>query len=182
MQTRLFKILTLSAAIMATSTPLLAADLTAGAVAAPDEYGTKVAAQILKAGGNAVDAAVATAFTLAVTYPEAGNIGGGGFMTLYVDGKPYFLDYREIAPKAASKSMYLNEKGEVIENLSLIGSKAAGVPGTVLGLWEAHKKFGKLPWAELLTPASSISIVKTPISCLPAKPTLATTSARCSRA
>ncbi|MEB6337476.1 gamma-glutamyltransferase [Serratia rhizosphaerae] len=153
MQTRLFKILTLSAAIMATSTPLLAADLTAGAVAAPDEYGTKVAAQILKAGGNAVDAAVATAFTLAVTYPEAGNIGGGGFMTLYVDGKPYFLDYREIAPKAASKSMYLNEKGEVIENLSLIGSKAAGVPGTVLGLWEAHKKFGKLPWAELLTPA-----------------------------
>lgn len=153
MQTRLFKILTLSAAIMATSTPLLAADLTAGAVAAPDEYGAKVAAQILKAGGNAVDAAVATAFTLAVTYPEAGNIGGGGFMTLYVDGKPYFLDYREIAPKAASKGMYLNEKGEVIENLSLIGSKAAGVPGTVLGLWEAHKKFGKLPWAELLTPA-----------------------------
>ncbi|MGW1441237.1 gamma-glutamyltransferase [Serratia rhizosphaerae] len=153
MQTRLFKILTLSAAIMATSTPLLAADLTAGAVAAPDEYGAKAAAQILKVGGNAVDAAVATAFTLAVTYPEAGNIGGGGFMTLYVDGKPYFLDYREIAPKAASKGMYLNEKGEVIENLSLIGSKAAGVPGTVLGLWEAHKKFGKLPWAELLTPA-----------------------------
>ncbi|WP_054306669.1 gamma-glutamyltransferase, partial [Serratia rubidaea] len=97
--------------------------------------------------------AVATAFTLAVTYPEAGNIGGGGFMTLYVDGKPYFLDYRETAPQAASKGMYLNEKGEVIENLSLIGSKAAGVPGTVLGLWEAHKKFGKLPWAELLTPA-----------------------------
>ncbi|MEB7584939.1 gamma-glutamyltransferase [Serratia rubidaea] len=153
MQTRLFKILTLSAAMMAASTPLLAAELNAGAVAAPDEYGAKVAAQILKAGGNAVDAAVATAFTLAVTYPEAGNIGGGGFMTLYVDGKPYFLDYRETAPQAASKGMYLNEKGEVIENLSLIGSKAAGVPGTVLGLWEAHKKFGKLPWAELLTPA-----------------------------
>ena len=153
MQTRLFNILTLSAAIMAASTPLLAAELNAGAVAAPDEYGAKVAAQILKAGGNAVDAAVATAFTLAVTYPEAGNIGGGGFMTLYVDGKPYFLDYRETAPRAASKGMYLNEKGEVIENLSLIGSKAAGVPGTVLGLWEAHKKFGKLPWAELLTPA-----------------------------
>lgn len=74
-------------------------------------------------------------------------------MTLYVDGKPYFLDYREVAPKAASKTMYLNEKGEVIENLSLVGSRAAGVPGTVLGLWEAHKRFGKLPWAELLTPA-----------------------------
>ncbi len=74
-------------------------------------------------------------------------------MTLYVDGKPYFLDYREVAPKAAGKTMYLNEKGEVIENLSLVGSRAAGVPGTVLGLWEAHKRFGKLPWVELLTPA-----------------------------
>ncbi|NIU61929.1 MAG: gamma-glutamyltranspeptidase, partial [Pseudomonas stutzeri] len=81
--------------------------LEGGAVAAPDEYSAKVAAQVLKNGGNAVDAAVATAFTLAVTYPEAGNIGGGGFMTLYMDGKPYFLDYREVAPKAASKTMFL---------------------------------------------------------------------------
>ncbi|WP_020193240.1 gamma-glutamyltransferase, partial [Pseudomonas putida] len=102
---------------------------------------------------NAVDAAVATAFTLAVTYPEAGNIGGGGFMTLFVDGKPYFLDYREVAPKAATRNMYLDDKGEVIENLSLVGARAAGVPGTVMGLWEAHQKFGKLPWSELLTPA-----------------------------
>ena len=100
-----------------------------------------------------MDAAVATAFTLAITYPEAGNIGGGGFMTLFMDGKPYFLDYRETAPKAASKTMYLDDKGEVIENLSLVGAKAAGVPGTVLGMWEAHKRFGKLPWSELLTPA-----------------------------
>jgi len=153
MQIRLFKIMALSAAIMTASSPLFAAQLDAGAVAAPDEYGAKVAAQILKAGGNAVDAAVATAFTLAVTYPEAGNIGGGGFMTLYIDGKPYFLDYRETAPNAASKGMYLDEKGQVIDNLSLVGSKAAGVPGTVMGLWEAHQKFGKLPWAELLTPA-----------------------------
>ncbi|WP_287814819.1 gamma-glutamyltransferase [Pseudomonas sp.] len=148
----LFKTLALSAAIFA-STPSWAALLDHGAVAAPDQYGAKVAAQILKKGGNAVDAAVATAFTLAVTYPEAGNLGGGGFMTLYVKGKPYFLDYRETAPKAASRDMYLNEKGEVIENLSLVGAKASGVPGTVLGLWEAHKRFGKLPWAELLTPA-----------------------------
>lgn len=96
---------------------------------------------------------MATAFTLAVTYPEAGNIGGGGFMTLYVDGKAYFLDYREVAPKAATRNMYLDEKGEVIENLSLVGVRAAGVPGTVMGLWEAHHKFGKLPWSELLTPA-----------------------------
>ncbi len=148
----LFKTLALSAAILAASSSY-AAVLDAGAVAAPDQYGAEVAAHILKKGGNAVDAAVATAFTLAVTYPEAGNLGGGGFMTLYVKGKPYFLDYRETAPKAASRTMYLNEKGEVIENLSLVGAKASGVPGTVLGLWEAHKRFGHLPWAELLTPA-----------------------------
>ncbi|HIE2222435.1 TPA: gamma-glutamyltransferase [Serratia marcescens] len=153
MSAGLLKTIALSVALACTVPTAFAADLTAGAVAAPDQYGAKVAAHILQAGGNAVDAAVATAFTLAVTYPEAGNIGGGGFMTLYIDGKPYFLDYREVAPKAASKTLYLNEKGEVIENLSLVGSRAAGVPGTVLGLWEAHKRFGKLPWAELLTPA-----------------------------
>ncbi|PZW45350.1 gamma-glutamyltransferase [Pseudomonas sp. URMO17WK12:I2] len=148
-----FKTLTLSVAIAACSNAVLAANLDGGAVAAPDEYAAKVAADVLKKGGNAVDAAVATAFTLAITYPEAGNIGGGGFMTLFMDGKPYFLDYRETAPKAATKTMYLDDKGEVIENLSLVGAKAAGVPGTVLGLWEAHKRFGKLPWSELLTPA-----------------------------
>lgn len=148
-----FSKLPLGVAILAASSSVFAVTLDGGAVAAPDQYGAKVAAEILKKGGNAVDAAVATAFTLAVTYPEAGNIGGGGFMTLYVEGKPYFLDYREIAPKAATKTMYLNEKGEVIENLSLVGAKAAGVPGTVMGLWEAHKRFGKLKWSELLTPA-----------------------------
>jgi len=148
----MFQSLAFGAAILA-SPGLFAATLEGGAVAAPDEYAAKVAAEILKKGGNAVDAAVATAFTLAVTYPEAGNIGGGGFMTLYVDGKPYFLDYREVAPKAATRDMYLDEKGEVVENLSLVGPRAAGVPGTVMGLWEAHHKFGKLPWSELLTPA-----------------------------
>ncbi|MDH1265258.1 gamma-glutamyltransferase [Pseudomonas sp. GD03944] len=148
----MFRALGVSAAILASS-PAFALPLDGGAVAAPDRYGAQVAADVLKKGGNAVDAAVATAFTLAVTYPEAGNIGGGGFMTLYIDGKAYFLDYREVAPKAASRNMYLDDKGEIIENLSLIGSRAAGVPGTVMGLWEAHQKFGKLPWAELITPA-----------------------------
>lgn len=148
----LFKTLALSVAIISSSAAF-AVTLEGGAVASPDEYGAKVAADILRKGGNAVDAAVATAFTLAVTYPEAGNIGGGGFMTLFMDGKPYFLDYRETAPKAASRNMYLDEKGEVIENMSLVGARAAGVPGTVMGLWDAHEKFGKLPWAELLTPA-----------------------------
>ncbi|MFV3327213.1 gamma-glutamyltransferase [Pseudomonas sp. NY15372] len=148
----MFQSMALGAAILSCSS-VFAAPLEGSAVAAPDQYGAQVAADILKKGGNAVDAAVATAFTLAVTYPEAGNIGGGGFMTLFVDGKPYFLDYREVAPKAATRNMYLNEKGEVIENLSLVGVRAAGVPGTVMGLWEAHQKFGKLPWSELLTPA-----------------------------
>lgn len=147
------KTLTLSVAFAFSSNAVLAASLDGGAVAAPDQYAAKVAAQVLKDGGNAVDAAVATAFTLAITYPEAGNIGGGGFMTLFMDGKPYFLDYRETAPRAATKTMYLDDKGEVIENLSLVGAKAAGVPGTVMGLWEAHKRFGKLPWSELITPA-----------------------------
>ncbi|HDS0920369.1 TPA: gamma-glutamyltransferase [Pseudomonas putida] len=147
-----FQYLALAAAILSCSS-VYAATLEGGAVAAPDQYGAQVAADILKKGGNAVDAAVATAFTLAVTYPEAGNIGGGGFMTLFVDGKPYFLDYREVAPKAATRNMYLDDKGEVIENISLVGVRAAGVPGTVMGLWEAHQKFGKLPWSELLTPA-----------------------------
>ena len=151
MRSPLFVVLTVS--LVVNSHAALGAKLGGAAVAAPDAYSAKVAAGVLSAGGNAVDAAVATAFTLAVTYPEAGNIGGGGFMTLYMDGRPYFLDYREVAPKAASKRMYLDDKGEVIENLSLVGAKAAGVPGTVLGLWEAHRRFGTLPWSELITPA-----------------------------
>ena len=124
MQNTLFKVVVPSILLSSISFFSSAAELSAGAVAAPDQYSAKVAASILAQGGNAVDAAVATAFTLAVTYPEAGNIGGGGFMTLYVKGKPYFLDYREVAPKAATSTMYLNDKGEVIENMSLVGAKA----------------------------------------------------------
>ncbi|GAB2913245.1 gamma-glutamyltransferase [Rheinheimera gaetbuli] len=124
-----------------------------GAVAAPDKYGAEIAEQIMRRGGNAVDAAIAAAFTLAVTYPEAGNIGGGGFMTLWFDGKAYFLDYRETAPAAAYRDMYLDSETQIIENLSLIGHKASGVPGTVMGLWQAHQRFGTLPWAELVKPA-----------------------------
>ncbi|MBB6249911.1 gamma-glutamyltransferase [Nitrospirillum iridis] len=134
-----------------------AALLSGGAVASADSFGTAAGAEILKAGGNAVDAAVATAFALAVTYPEAGNIGGGGFMTLFVDGKPYFVDYREVAPKAATRTMYLDAKGDVVPKLSLVGAKAAGVPGTVMGLWEAHHRFGKLPWAQVMQPAITLA-------------------------
>jgi gamma-glutamyltranspeptidase/glutathione hydrolase len=136
--------------------PALAATprtLSAGAVAAPDRYGALAAQEVLKAGGNAVDAAVATAFVLAVTYPEAGNLGGGGFMTLYVAGKPYFLDYRETAPAKASAGMYLDARGQPIVEASLVGPLAAGVPGTVRGMADAHRRFGKLPWARDLAPA-----------------------------
>jgi gamma-glutamyltranspeptidase/glutathione hydrolase len=127
--------------------------LSAGAVASPDRYGASAAREVLKAGGSAVDAAVATAFALAVTYPEAGNLGGGGFMTLYVDGKPYFLDYRETAPAGASAGMYLDRSGRPITSLSLVGTLSSGVPGTVRGMAEAHRRFGKLAWARDLAPA-----------------------------
>ncbi|WP_409017959.1 MULTISPECIES: gamma-glutamyltransferase [unclassified Caballeronia] len=127
--------------------------LTSSAVAVADKYAADTAEQILKQGGNAVDAAVAIAFSLAVTYPEAGNIGGGGFMTLYVDHRPYFLDYRERAPLTATRNMYLDDKGEVIKGMSLYGHRAVGVPGTVEGMWEAQKRFGKLKWKQVLAPA-----------------------------
>ena len=124
-----------------------------GAVASPDRYGADTAEEVLKAGGNAVDAAVAIAFTLAVTYPEAGNLGGGGFATVYFRGKPYFLDYRERAPAAASAAMYLDAKGEVVPGASTIGARAVAVPGTVMGLRQLHQRFGVLPWKRLVEPA-----------------------------
>ncbi len=127
------------------------------AIAIPDKYAAQVAEDILKAGGNAVDAAVATGFALAVTYIDAGNIGGGGFMLIYMDGEPIFLDYRETAPLAANRDMYLDAEGNVIKNASLIGSKAAGVPGTVAGFWSAHQRFGKLPWQDVVEPAIKLA-------------------------
>ncbi len=127
--------------------------LSASAIAVADKYSADAAAQIFKEGGNAVDAAVAIAFTLAVTYPEAGNIGGGGFMTLYVNGKPYFIDYRERAPLAATRNMYLDDQGNVIKGKSLYGYYAVGVPGTVAGMWEAQHRFGRLKWKQVLAPA-----------------------------
>ena len=126
---------------------------TAGAVASPDYYGSLTAKEILEKGGNAADAAVATAFVLAVTYPEAGNIGGGGFITLWMNGKPYFLDYREVAPAKATEDMYLNKDKNIVPNLSLYSYKAVGVPGTVAGMWAVHQRFGKLPWKEVVAPS-----------------------------
>ncbi|MBI1360743.1 MAG: gamma-glutamyltransferase [Alphaproteobacteria bacterium] len=145
----------IAALVSASAEPALSQEhlLKSGAVASPDKYGALAAREILKEGGNAVDAAVATAFTLAVTYPEAGNLGGGGFMTLFVDGKPYFLDYREMAPGGATADMYLDEKGDFVQDRSLYGNLASGVPGTVRGMAEAHRRFGKLSWKQDLAPA-----------------------------
>lgn len=134
-----------------------AAPAPAAAVAMPDSYSAQVAEDVLRAGGNAVDAAVAVGFSLAVTYPEAGNIGGGGFMLIHMNGEDSFLDYRETAPLAAHTDMYLDEDGNVIDGQSLIGHLAVGVPGTVAGMWEAHKRFGTLPWKDLVTPAVTLA-------------------------
>ncbi len=127
------------------------------AVAMPDSYSAAVARDVLTKGGNAVDAAIASAFVLAVTYPEAGNIGGGGFMLIHMKGKSQFLDYRETAPMASTADMYLDDKGEHDPRASLVGPLASGVPGTVSGMWAAHQSYGTLPWADLVAPAIELA-------------------------
>jgi gamma-glutamyltranspeptidase/glutathione hydrolase len=118
----------------------------------------KVGLDILQKGGNAVDAAVAVQFALAVTHPEAGNIGGGGFMVYRSSkGETNTLDFREKAPAAANQNMYLDSSGKVIPNMSLYTHKASGIPGSVDGMAEAHRKYGKLKWAELVQPAIDIA-------------------------
>ncbi|HSJ05169.1 MAG TPA: gamma-glutamyltransferase [Longimicrobiales bacterium] len=134
--------------------PNVPAATSAQAMVATDApLATHVGVGIMRAGGNAVDAAVATAFALAVVYPEAGNIGGGGFMVARLaDGTEAALDFRETAPLAATRDMFLDEAGELTDR-SVTGHLAAGVPGAVMGLWEAHRRFGTLPWPQLLEPA-----------------------------
>lgn len=127
------------------------------AIAMPDNYSAAVVQEVIDSGGNAVDAAVAAAFVLAVTYPEAGNIGGGGFMLSYMGGEAAFLDFRERAPQAASRDMYLDEAGNFIQDKALTGGLASGVPGTVRGLQQAHKRYGSLPWPQLLQPAIAMA-------------------------
>ena len=129
-----------------------------GMVASVDGVASQVGVEILRKGGNAVDAAVAVGFALAVTWPSAGNLGGGGFMLVRnADGKAEAIDYRERAPLAATRTMYLDEKGEVIKGLSTETYKAVGVPGTVAGMALAHKRHGKLPWADLVEPARKLA-------------------------
>jgi gamma-glutamyltranspeptidase / glutathione hydrolase len=150
---RLFLLAILGIAITTPCASAAAAADRGGALAVSDTFGADTAQRILSQGGNAVDAAVAVAFSLAVTLPEAGNIGGGGFSTVYFDGQPYFLDYRERAPGRARADMYLDASGAVIAGASTIGAGAAGVPGTVAGMWELHRRFGRLPWRTDLAPA-----------------------------
>ncbi|MEO8380020.1 MAG: gamma-glutamyltransferase [Acidobacteriota bacterium] len=127
-------------------------------VASTSEIASRVGADVMKRGGNAVDAAVAVAFALAVTWPSAGNLGGGGFLLLRKDdGTAEAIDYRERAPLAASRDMYLDAAGNVVPKLSTDGYRAAGVPGTVAGLALAHKRHGKLKWAELVEPARKLA-------------------------
>ncbi|MBT8086976.1 MAG: gamma-glutamyltransferase [Gammaproteobacteria bacterium] len=126
-----------------------------GMVAAQNAAAAQVGADVLADGGNAVDAAVAVGFSLAVTTPRAGNLGGGGFMLIYdaSSDQTVAIDYREMAPLRATRDMYLDDKGDVDPQRSRFSHLAAGVPGTVAGLYMAHQKFGKLPWRRLLQPA-----------------------------
>src|SRR5260370_1609280 len=133
-------------------------------VVAQEPLAADVGLAVLKSGGNAIDAAVAVGFALAVTHPSAGNIGGGGFMLVRMaDGRTTFIDFREKAPAKSSRDMYLDEKGNLTKD-SLVGWRAAGVPGSVRGLELAHKKFGPKPWAHLLEPALKLTGESFPVS------------------
>ena len=128
-----------------------------GVVATSEPLAAKLGAQILRQGGNAIDAAAAVAFALNVIEPQSSGIGGGGFMLLWIDGEAEFIDYREIAPLASHRDMYLDENGNVIDGASLEGYLASGVPGTVAGMWAAHQRHGTLPWTDLVTPAIDLA-------------------------
>jgi gamma-glutamyltranspeptidase / glutathione hydrolase len=133
-----------------------------GMVASTSGIASRIGAEVLKRGGNAVDAAVAVAFALAVVYPAAGNLGGGGFMMIRLrDGRTTAIDYREMAPARAARNIYLDDRGELIkgEGSSTLGYRAAGVPGTVRGMELALKKYGsgKMSWAQLIAPARRLA-------------------------
>lgn len=136
-----------------------------GMVSSASRLASEVGVETLRNGGNAVDAAVATAFALAVTWPSAGNIGGGGFLVYHgSDGHATAFDFREKAPLAATEQMYLGVDGRVVNNSNHFGPLAVGVPGTVAGLWKAHQELGSLPWADLVAPAVALAREGIPIT------------------
>jgi gamma-glutamyltranspeptidase/glutathione hydrolase len=129
-----------------------------GMVVSAHHLASEVGVRVLQAGGNAVDAAVAVGYALAVVDPCCGNIGGGGFMTIHLaDGRETFVNFRETAPAAASATMYLDSEGRLIDNLSRQGYRAAAVPGTVMGLDHAAAKYGRLSRAALIAPAIALA-------------------------
>ncbi|MGA8151578.1 MAG: gamma-glutamyltransferase [Terriglobales bacterium] len=150
------------AVLLATTAPLWASlqpvHASHGMVVSVHELAARAGVEIMRQGGNAVDAAVATGFALAVVHPQAGNLGGGGFMLIRTaDGAAHFIDYREKAPAAATSNMYLDAEGNVIENASMVGYKAIGVPGSVAGMVFAEKKYGKLTVKQVLAPALKLA-------------------------
>jgi len=138
--------------------PLRPARVPHAMVTSAHELASRVGVEMMQSGGNAVDAAVATGFALAVVHPQAGNLGGGGFLLLRTaTGETHFIDFREKAPAAATENMYLDAQGNVIENLSVIGYKSIGVPGSVAGLVHAEKKYGKLSLEKVIAPAIKLA-------------------------
>jgi gamma-glutamyltranspeptidase/glutathione hydrolase len=136
-----------------------------GMVASSEPLASQVGVEILQAGGNAVDAAVAVGFALAVTFPQAGNLGGGGFMLIRMaKGEAIVVDYREQAPGAAARTMFQDAKGDVIPGPSTVGTRAAGVPGTVMGLAMAEEKYGRLGLARVMAPAIRLARNGFPVS------------------
>lgn len=136
-----------------------------GMVSSASRIASEVGTEALKQGGNAVDAAIATAFALAVAWPTAGNIGGGGFLVYHGDnGEATTFDFREKAPLAATERMYLGLDGKVVGYSNHIGPLAVGVPGTVAGLWKAHQELGSLPWEDLVAPAVAMARDGIPIT------------------
>ena len=131
----------------------------AGMVSSQNALASEVGAQVLADGGNAVDAAVAVGFALAVTLPRAGNLGGGGFMLVHDadSGETVAIDYREMAPVCADRDMFLDADGNVDSQLARFSHLSAGVPGTVAGLWQAHQDYGQLPWSRLVEPAVQLA-------------------------
>jgi gamma-glutamyltranspeptidase/glutathione hydrolase len=151
----LWSLVVVPAASAASATPVAAAR---GMVVSAQHLATEVGVEILKRGGSAIDAAVAVGYALAVVYPAAGNLGGGGFMTIaFADGRKTFIDFREKAPRAATPDMYLDKDGNVIKGLSTAGWLAVGVPGTVSGLEYARQKYGTMTRARLIGPAIELA-------------------------
>jgi gamma-glutamyltranspeptidase/glutathione hydrolase len=148
-------LLVLAAPVVAATRPVHAPQ---AIVVSVHELGSRAGVEILRAGGNAIDAAVATGFALAVVHPEAGNLGGGGFMLIRLaDGRASFVDFREKAPAAATANMYLDTQGNVIEDASVVGYKAIGVPGSVAGMVYAEREYGKLTLKKVLAPAIELA-------------------------